>query len=137
MNYYKAADNKATDAEFKRIAEEVGDDMLFTKKEFRYAQQILIDGEEVTALSSGHAEGTSCLMMLTDKRIILIDKGFLYGVDFTFIPHGKISAVRGEMGAVWGKITIYHGSQTLLIRNVPKKTVPNLIARLQEHILRP
>ncbi|MCR3959593.1 PH domain-containing protein [Aeromonas veronii] len=124
-----AADRKA---ECKRIAAEVGDDLFFTKKELDHLPEILLDGERVISFTSGMMDGNTWLITLTDKRIIFLDKGMLYGLKQAVIDLDKVNAVSGETGLILGSISIQDGAATRTIKNVQKKTVVNFTNKVRD-----
>ena len=109
--------------EYDRIAKEIGDDQFFTKKELNHLPEILSDGEQVLAFTSGLMDGNTWLVTLTDKRIIFLDKGMIYGLKQTAIDLDKVNSISGQTGIFFGKITIEDGASSRLINNVWKKTV--------------
>jgi len=120
---YKNASKKELQAEYKRIAEKIGDDQFFTKKELSYLPEVLTDGEEIIAFSSGLMDGNTWLITLTDKRIIFLDKGMIYGLEQTVINLDKINSISGKTGIIFGEIFIEDGAKERHIDNVWKKTV--------------
>ncbi|MGH8273023.1 MAG: hypothetical protein ACRES9_02020 [Gammaproteobacteria bacterium] len=54
---FKHASAAERKVEYKRIAKEIGDDQFFTKKELNYLPEILADGEQILAFSSGLMDG--------------------------------------------------------------------------------
>ena len=131
---FKNASKKALQQEYKRIAKATGDDRFFTKKELNHLPKVLMDGEQVLAFSSGLMDGNTWLIALTDKRVIFLDKGLLYGLRQTTIPIDKISAVSGETGIIFGKITINAGHGEKKITQVLKGTVLPFTNKLSEVI---
>ena len=129
---YKSASKKELMEEFKRIAKATGDDQFFTKKELMHLPSILMGGEQVLAFSSGLMDGNTWLIALTDRRVVFLDKGILYGLKQTAIPIDKISAVSGETGLLFGKIKINSGQSDQEITNVLKHTVMPFTNKLQE-----
>jgi hypothetical protein len=120
---YKNASKKELQIEYKRIAEKIGDDEFFTKKELNYLPEILTNDEEIIAFSSGLMDGNTWLITLTDKRIIFLDKGMIYGLKQTVINLDKINSISGQTGIIFGEIFIEDGAQERHIDNVWKKTV--------------
>ena len=88
----------------------------------------------IHAASSGLMDGNTWLIALTDKRVIFLDKGLLYGLRQTTIPIDKISAVSGETGIIFGKITINAGHGEKKITQVLKGTVLPFTNKLNEVI---
>jgi hypothetical protein len=109
--------------EYRRIANEVGDDQFFTKRELNHLPGVLSEGEQVLAFTSGLMDGHTWLITLTDRRIIFLDKGMIFGLKQTSIDLDKVNAVSGETGMMLGKIAIEDGASQRVIKNVWKRTV--------------
>jgi hypothetical protein len=120
---FKNASQADRKREYDRIAKEIGDDQFFTKKELNHLPEVLSDGEQVLAFTSGLMDGNTWLVTLTDRRIIFLDKGMIYGLKQTAIDLDKVNSVSGQTGIIFGKITIEDGASSRLIDNVWKKTV--------------
>ena len=58
---------------------------------------------------------TFWLIALTDKRIIFLDKGMVYGLKQSYKPD-TVNAVSGETGMMFGKITITDSADQLLLK---------------------
>lgn len=120
---FKNASAAELKSEYSRIAKESGDDQFFTRKELAYLPQVLADGEQVLAFASGLMDGNTWLIALTDRRIIFLDKGMIYGLKQTSIDLDKVNAIGGHTGLLLGKITVEDGARQRLIDNVPKRSV--------------
>ena len=120
--------------EYDRIAKEVGDDQFFTKKELNHLPEILSDGEQVLAFSSGLMNGNTWLITLTDKRIIFLDKGMIYGLKQTMIDLDKVNSISGQTGIIFGKISIEDGASSWQINQVWKKTVVTFTNKVRDAI---
>jgi|SRR5476651_1283055 len=131
---FKNATKDNLKAEYKRIATELGDDQFFTKKELNHLPEILADGEQILAFTSGLMDANTWLITLTDRRIIFLDKGMIYGLKQTTIDLDKINAVSGETGIFFGKIKIEDGAKEREIRNVWKKTVVRFTNKARDAI---
>lgn len=120
---FKNASPDELKREYKRIASEVGDDQFFTRRELNHLPSMLFDHEQVVAFSSGVMDSSTWLIVLTDKRIIFLDKGLLYGLKHQIIDLDKVSSISGETGLLMGKIKVSASGSSKEITNVPKKTV--------------
>lgn len=120
---FKNSGKEALKAEYKRIASEIGDDQFFTKKELNHLPEILMDGEQVLAFSSGLMDGNTWLIVLTDHRVLFLDKGLIYGLKQVSINLDKVNSVSGKTGMMFGEIRIEDGASERIIKNVWKKTV--------------
>ncbi|MDF9433006.1 PH domain-containing protein [Chromohalobacter israelensis] len=124
-------------AECKRICAEMGDDGFFTKKEIKHLPEVLNDGEPVLGLASGMMDNKTWLIVLTDQRILLLDKGMLYGLRQTEFRLGHVSSVSYETGLMMGKIDIHVSSVKHQISQVPKKAVANFAERIRAQLQAP
>jgi hypothetical protein len=131
---FKNASKADLQKEYNRIATEMGDDQFFTKKELHYLPEIVREGEQVLAFTSGVMDGNTWLITLTDRRIIFLDKGMIYGLKQTVVDLDRVNAVSGETGLFFGKITITDSAKDRTITNVWKKTVKSFTNRVQEAI---
>lgn len=131
---YKTASKEELKNEYNRIAKELGDDQFFTKKELNYLPEVLQDGEQILAFTSGLMGGNTWLISLTDRRIIFLDKGMIYGLKQEAIPLNRVNAVSGSTGLIFGKIIITDGAKDREITNVWKKTVKIFTNKCQDAI---
>lgn len=120
---FKNAGKDELKAEYNRIAREIGDDQFFTKKELNHLPEILMNGEQVLAFTSGLMDGNTWLIVLTDHRVLFLDKGLIYGLKQVSIGLEKINSVSGSTGLMFGEIRIEDGASERIIKNVWKKTV--------------
>lgn len=131
---FKHASKEELKKEYDRIASEVGDDQFFTKKELNYLPEVLNEGEQVIAFTSGMMDGNTWLIVLTDLRIIFLDKGMIYGLKQVSISLAKINGISGSTGILFGTIEINDGAVVRKIENVWKKTVRNFTNLAQNAI---
>ncbi|TCW83476.1 hypothetical protein C5O80_16180 [Burkholderia sp. SRS-46] len=68
-------------------------------------------------------DGNTWLIVLTDHRVLLLDKGMIYGLKQISINLDKINSVSGTTGIMFGEIRIEDGASERIIKNVWKKTV--------------
>jgi len=129
---FKNASQEELKAEYKRIDTEMGDDSFFTKKEMNHLPEVMYEGEELVGFASGMMDNKTWLMALTDQRILLLDKGMLYGLRQTEFRLNNVSAVSYETGMLMGKMVIQVGSVEHTISQVPKKAVANFAERVRK-----
>jgi hypothetical protein len=131
---FKSASKTELKNEYDRIAKEMGDDQFFTRKELSYLPEALRDGEQILAFTSGFMDGNTWLITLTDRRVIFLDKGMIYGLKQSAIDLDKVNAVSGSTGIFFGKISIEDGAKERIIENVWKKTVKIFTNKVQDAI---
>lgn len=94
-----------------------------TRKEIAELPAILGKDEHVKAMTSGITEGNTWLMVCTDKRVLMLDKGMLYGLRLIDIPLDRINSISQSKGLVCGEISITDGATTRTIENITNGTV--------------
>ena len=55
-------------------------DTFGTKKEIRYLPDVMEPGEAIKGLASGLMDANTWLVVCTDRRILFLDKGLIYGL---------------------------------------------------------
>lgn len=94
-----------------------------TKKEIKSLPEILHDDEKICALTSGLMNGNTWLIVCTNKRVIFLDKGMIYGLKQVEIPLEKINSILQKTGIFFGEVHIWDGASKMEIRNCIKRTV--------------
>ncbi|MCK4636084.1 MAG: PH domain-containing protein [Candidatus Moranbacteria bacterium] len=131
---FKNSSKGSLKREYDKIAREIGDDQFFTKKELDHLPNVLQDGEQVLAFTSGLMNANTWLITLTDRRVIFLDKGMFIGLKQEIVNLNKINAVSCSTGFIFGKIIITDGAKERIISNVQKKTVVNFTNKVQSAI---
>lgn len=119
---------------WKAIADEMGDDRFFTTKELDHLPRVLDSQEQVLAFSSGLHNGNTWLIVLTDQRILFIDKGMIFGVKTSSIELDRVNNFDYEKGIFFGSISIGSNAETYEITNVWKKTVEPFTKKLRQAV---
>ncbi|GAY74309.1 PH domain-containing protein [Lentilactobacillus kosonis] len=107
-------------------------DLFGTKKEVKALPDILSDDEVIQYATSGFIGNSTVLVVLTQKRVIFIDKGLLYGIKSTEIPLDMVNGVSYEKGLVQGKVSVVNGAVTTEITNIAKDNASTLSAKIKE-----
>ena len=85
--------------------------------------EVLREGETVKGLTSGFMDGNTWLIVCTERRIIFLDKGMLYGLKQKDTPLEKINSIEHKIGMIFGKITIRDAATEITIDNLQKAAV--------------
>lgn len=62
-------------------------------------------------------------MVATNRRLVFVDKGIIYGLKVEDFAYDKISSIQYETGMLFGKITIFTSGNKAIIDNVLKGKV--------------
>lgn len=122
-----AVDKSVIDAQ---LAEIGSYDSFGTKKEIKYLPEIMMDGEKIYALTSGMMDGNTWLLVITNERIIMLDKGMLYGLKQLVLPLSHIKSVSHKIGILLGEIRIDTGAEVKEVKNIAKQYIPNIMSIL-------
>jgi hypothetical protein len=83
-----------------------------TKREVAYLPELLAEGETIKALSSGTVDAKMWLIVVTDRRILLLDKGIFFGLSQLELPIAGIRSVSHKTGMLLGEILIDTGGRS-------------------------
>lgn len=107
-------------------------DLFGTKKEVKALPDIMEDDEVIQYGTSGLVDGNTILAVLTQKRILFIDKGLIYGIKSTEIPLDMVNGVSYSKGMLLGKIAVVNGAKTTTIENVGKNTCSIMADKIKQ-----
>lgn len=96
---------------------------VFTRKEMNYLPEVIRDGEELLYAVSGMYDNNTWLVACTNSRVLLLNKGMVYGLKQVDVPLDKINAVSFKTGALFGSIEIQNGASFMKIETIDKKVV--------------
>lgn len=105
-----------------------------TKKEVSYLPEILSPDEHILSLISGFLDSNTWIITLTEKRLILLDKGMIYGLKQRELPLDKINSISQKLGMMWGSVHIQDGASGIKIDNIDKKCIPPFVDALNAAI---
>mgnify|MGYP000059172111 FL=1 len=98
-------------------------DFFGTKKEVKELPNVIQDDEIITYATSGMLNGNTWLIVSTNKRVIFLDKGMIFGLKQVEIPLDKINSISYKKGLLLGEITIWDGAAPMGITAVTKQTL--------------
>ena len=96
---------------------------LFAIKELQILPKVLWEDERLEKTARGQYSGKFGLLVATNKRVIFLDKGLLFGLRVEDFPYDKITSLQYKTGLIGGTITIYASGNRAEINRVPKDKV--------------
>jgi Bacterial PH domain len=106
--------------------------IFFTGKEIRYLPEVLADNERILALTSGFMNGKTWLGVCTDRRVIFLDRGIIYGLNQLQMNLDRIQSIDSHFGLIFGSIRVWDGATAMNISLVLRSTIPHFVKTVQE-----
>lgn len=104
------------------------------RKEVEELPKILSDDESIKSAISGFNDGNMWVVVCTNKRILMLDVGLLYGLKSIDIPLDKISGITQSKGVAFGSISITYGGNIMGIDKVLNAAIPHFIDAVNKEI---
>ena len=105
-----------------------------TKKEVKELPNIISDDEIITYATSGVYDGHTWLVVSTNKRIIFLDKGMLFGVNQIEVPLSKVNSIKYRKRFFLGEIEIWDGASMIKVTNILKRTLIPFVNAVNDSI---
>ncbi len=101
-------------------------------KELKHLHEVINKGENILGHTRGFYNGNTWLICITDRRIIFLDKGMIYGMKQAEIPLKNVSTVVYETGMLGGNLTITAGGSDKKIGKMRKQDVKDICNLISE-----
>lgn len=89
--------------------------------ELRLLPDLLLDGEAILAVTRGRVDATTWVMAVTDSRVLLVNKGLLFGFRHLEVPLDQVKSASSRTGLFSGAIFIDTGGGTVVLEGISKK----------------
>lgn len=100
-----------------------GFETFLGRKEIKELPNILQADEKVENIIQGTYNNGNGILVATNKRLVFVDKGILFGLKVEDFPYDKISSIQYETGILLGKLTIFTSGNKAIVDNVIKAKV--------------
>lgn len=97
--------------------------IFWTQKEIRALPDILDRDETIRAVTSGMMDNTTWLAVCTNRRLIFINRGMLYGVRQVQFPLDRIQSIDHAFTIFFGSIRVWDGASAFTIGMVLKSSI--------------
>ena len=103
-----------------------------TEKEIRYLPKIMIEGEQVLALTSGFMNNRTWLAVCTNRRVLFLDRGIFFGLRQIQMNLDRVQAIESEFGLAFGSIRVWDGASSMNISMILKSSIAPFVKTVQE-----
>lgn len=93
---------------------------LLGRKEVKELPSILWDDENIENAVQGMYDNGNGLLVATNRRLIFINKGLVFGLKVEDFPYDKVSSIQYSTGLILGEITIFTSGNKAIIKNIQK-----------------
>lgn len=100
-----------------------GFESFLGRKEIKELPNILWHDETIENMIMGTYNNGNGILVATNRRLVFVDKGFLFGLTVEDFSYDKISSIQYETGILLGKLTIFTSGNKAIIDNVEKPKV--------------
>ncbi len=88
------------------------------KKEIKYLPKTIRNDETIKGLGSGLLDGNTWLIVVTDQRLLFLDKGMVFGLKQAEMHYEQISAISYKTGLLLSSIKVSTSGGEKEIRHV-------------------
>lgn len=104
----------------KQISSLDGTSMLLGRKEIKELPKILWEDEQIEQIIQGVYNNSMGILVATNKRLVFVDKGIIFGLKVEDFPYDKITSIQYQTGIIFGEITIFASGNRAEIKNMEK-----------------
>ena len=90
-------------------------------REIKELPNILWDSEHIYDIVQGLYDSGRGILVSTDRRLIFVNKGMIYGLKVEDFPNDKITSIQYEIKLLLGSITIFASGNKAVVEYVNKK----------------
>jgi len=100
-----------------------GFETFLGRREIKELPNILWTDETVENVIQGTYNNGNGILVATNRRLVFVDKGILFGLKVEDFSYDKISSIQYETGIFFGKLTIFTSGNKAVVDNVIKAKV--------------
>ena len=100
--------------------EELQIKMVVDKSEIKELPNIIQDDETIKDIVPGFYDQGSGILVATNRRLIFVYKGLMWGLKVEDFPFDKISSIQYELGMLGGELEIFASGNEAKIKAVAK-----------------
>lgn len=112
---------------------------FFARKEIRELPDVLSEDERIVYLVEGRNKTTKhhIILVATDRRLIFVDKEFMYGLNVEDFSYDKVSSIQYEASLMLASIDIHVSDSTVEIDGVGKYEAELFCEKVRDFMSRP
>jgi len=106
--------------------------IFWTRKEIKALPEILSEGEQIKAITSGMLNSRTWLIVCTDQRLIFLNHGMILGVQQIQMPLDRVQSIDHQFLIFFGSIRVYDGVSYTSIGMILQSAILPFVKATQE-----
>ncbi|VXC12214.1 Short C-terminal domain-containing protein [Flavobacterium sp. 9R] len=107
------------------------------RREINELPNILASTEKIDNIAQGTYNNGQGILVSTNRRLIFVDKGIIFGLKVEDFPLDKISSIQYETGLLLGSIKIFTTGNVAKIDNVEKSSAKSFSEFVRDKLSQP
>lgn len=108
--------------------------IFWTQKEIKALPEVLDDDESVKAVTSGMIDTSTWLAVCTNRRVIFLNRGMIYGLRQVQFPLDRIQSLDHKFALVFGSISVWDGASAFTLNMVLRNSIIPFVRIVEEHM---
>ena len=110
---------------------------FFGRKEINELPNILASEEKIDNIIQGTYNKGQGILVSTNRRLIFVDKGLVFGLKVEDFPLDKITSIQYETGLIFGTVKIHTSGNIAVIENVEKSSARKFAEFVRDKLSQP
>ena len=108
--------------------------IFWTQKEVRALPEVLDADEQVKAITSGMKDNTTWLAVCTQRRLIFLNRGMVYGLRQVQFPLDRIQSIDHHFALVFGTIRVWDGASAFSMGMILRGSIIPFVRVVEEQM---
>lgn len=107
---------------------------LSARREMAMLPRLLKSGEEVLDVCHGSVDGRAAVVVVTDRRLVLIQRRRLWGADVESVPLSRVRSAEERIGVRHSTVVLDTGGRFYELSDVDRALAQTFCARLRARL---
>lgn len=105
--------------------------IFWTKKEIRALPEVLDYDETVKAITSGMVDSSTWLAVCTERRVIFLNRGMVYGLRQVQFPINRIQSIDHKFAIAFGSISVWDGASAFTLNMILRTAIIPFVRKVE------
>lgn len=110
--------------------------IFWTQKEIRSLPDVLDEDEKIHAVTSGMLDNTTWLAVCTQRRLIFLNCGMVYGLRQVQFPLDRIQSIDHHFALVFGTIRVWDGASAFTLNMILRGSIIPFVRVTEEQMFK-